>query len=356
MVEGASGWNEPPRLSKVPEILPAYLIHWNAPEWCGSAARSMLASQGVDVSLTVVDNGQLGGRPLVDCLPPGVEVIRMERNAGYSGGANAALDDWHRRFPESGYCVVGSHDHHVAPDALARLLLVAEQRPDCGILGPGLLGPKRAAGGRWRSGRAELLPLDEATELVECDWASGTCLFLRRACAEAVGPFDERLGSYGEDVDFGLRAGDNGWKVLVVTGAHANGLGTSSPSAVQRSAANTVLLNAKRDGAVGAARAMTSLLTTVVRNSAGGLLPGRDPERRAGCRQFAKHRGKAAVELLTSGRLAGMLRARSLWTAQGVEAARFAGDPGAVPPAASARFRRPPRRGFHEDRRTEGGR
>ncbi len=271
----------------------------------------MLASQGVDVSLTVVDNGQRSGPPLVDCLPPGVGLIRMRENVGYSGAANAALDDWRRRFPESAHCVVGSHDLHVAPDALTLLLEAAALRPDCGIVAPALIGPKPAAGGRWRSGRAELLPLDGANGLVECDWASGTCLLLRRSCVDAVGLFDERLGSYGEDVDYGLRAGDHGWKVLVVTPAHANGLGTSSTGAVQLSAANTVLLNAKRKGVVGAAVAMTSLVSTVVRNSAGGLLPGRDADRRANCRRFATDRGRAVVELVGSGRLLKMLRERS---------------------------------------------
>ena len=207
--------------------------------------------------------------------------------------------------------MVGSHDLHVASDALARLLEAAAQRPDCGIVAPALLGPKRAAGGRWRSGRAELLPLDGADEMVECDWASGTCLLLRRSCADAVGPFDERLGSYGEDVDFGLRAGDHGWKVLVVTAAHANGLGTSSTSAVQLSAANTVLLNAKRKGVIGAAVAMTSLVSTVVRNSAGGLLPGRDAGRARQLSAVRSGSGRAVVELLGSGRLLRMLRARS---------------------------------------------
>lgn len=293
----------------MPDVLPVYLVHWDAPDWCASAAGSLLDSRGVVVALTVVDNGQRGGPLLVECLPAAVRVIPMGSNAGYSGGANAALEDWRRRFPGSEYCVIGSHDLHVAPDALARLLTVAKERPDCGILGPGLSGPKGVAGGRWSSGRAELLPLEGAPDLVECDWASGTCLFLRRACIEAIGTFDERLGSYGEDVDLGLRAGDDGWKVLVVTSAEAHGLGSSSATAVQLSAANTVLLNAKRGGVRGAAAAMGWLMSMVVRNAVGGLLPRRSPGARSSCRRFAKQRASALVEVLVSGRLLRVLQA-----------------------------------------------
>ena len=106
----------------MPRSLPVYLVHWNAPEWCGSAARSLLASEGVVVDLTVVDNGQSGGPALDDLLPDRVRVLRTPSNVGYAGAANIGLSDWLSHSPASDFCVVGSHDLHVEPTTLARLV------------------------------------------------------------------------------------------------------------------------------------------------------------------------------------------------------------------------------------------
>ena len=127
--------------------LPAYLIHWDAPEWCRDAARSLLASTGVAVEVVVVDNGQTHGPPVASVLPPEVRVLAMASNGGYTGGANAALDDWRDRFPQSELAVIGSHDLMVRPDTLARLVAAAGERPDCGLLAPALLSPVATSGG-----------------------------------------------------------------------------------------------------------------------------------------------------------------------------------------------------------------
>jgi GT2 family glycosyltransferase len=49
-----------------------------------------------------------------------------------------------------------------------------------------------------------------------CDWASGSCLLVRRTAWEDVGPFDEQFWLYGEEVDWSLRAQKRGWHVRLV--------------------------------------------------------------------------------------------------------------------------------------------
>jgi GT2 family glycosyltransferase len=51
---------------------------------------------------------------------------------------------------------------------------------------------------------------------VRCDWASGSCLLIRRTAWEDVGPFDEQFWLYGEEVDWSLRAKKGGWHVRLV--------------------------------------------------------------------------------------------------------------------------------------------
>ena len=85
-------------------------------------------------------------------------------------------------------------------------------------------------------------------------------MLLRRECLDSIGGFDERFGSYTEDVDICLRAKDSGWKVGVVAEAVAWGLGSVSRSAGPTMVANRVLLVARRDGRMaGILRAAASL-------------------------------------------------------------------------------------------------
>lgn len=228
--------------------LPVYLIHWNAPEWCASAARSILGSEGLDVELTVIDNGSERPGRLEALLPPQVRLLSTGRNLGYTGGANVALRDWLTEDPCE-FCVIGSHDLHVLPATLSSLLAAAKCNEDIGILGPILIGARKSAGGIWdgREARHKSI-LDAGPEtIMPCDWIDGMCMLIRRECARDLRCFDERFGSYVEDVDFCLRAKDAGWIVAVSATAKARGLGSISGTAPALIPRNSLLLQAKRN-------------------------------------------------------------------------------------------------------------
>jgi hypothetical protein len=195
-----------------------------------------------------VDNGPPLDPPLTTRLPKGAQVIVSPRNAGYTGGCNLAFDHCRREYPESAYCLVASHDLQVEPGTLHHLLLAAESHPRFGVLAPVLTAPRASWGGSW-DGERPHNHRSGPVELVERDWASGTCLLVRVECATAIGGFDEAFGSYVEDVDFCLRARAAGWGVAVLGGAKAAGLGTASRRAGTLQEANIILLCAKLGGA-----------------------------------------------------------------------------------------------------------
>jgi N-acetylglucosaminyl-diphospho-decaprenol L-rhamnosyltransferase len=201
--------------------VPAYVIHYDAPDWCASTVNSLMRSRGIDVEVTVVNNG---GSPLH--LPPQVPIVETGRNLGYTGAANVALRSWFSGGSEFG--IVACHDVDVAEDALATMLAALRAHPEFGILAPTLT-----------DGRKEGLSTDD---VVERDWAAGTLLLFRRVCIESIGMFDERFGSYVEDVELGHRARAAGWKVGVAPRAKATQHGASSPLAQSMTAANYILL------------------------------------------------------------------------------------------------------------------
>lgn len=230
-----------------PSRLPVYLVHYDAPEWCRSAVSSLLRSEGVDLDVTVLDNG--GTRPLdLDDLEGRVSVVRTGVNLGFAGAVNRAFAHWLGAADPPELCVVGSHDLHVEPEALRRLVEAAQGHSAFGVLGPAITGPRPYAGGSWDGRRPRALPAPEGGAVVERDWVSGTCLLVRRACCEAVGGFDRAISSYVEDVDYCLRARDAGWRVGVVPDARVHGLGSSSARASAYIEANIVYLRAKREG------------------------------------------------------------------------------------------------------------
>lgn len=222
--------------------LPVYLIHWNAPDWLRSAIDSVRASTEVDVRVTVIDNS---GDLRAEDLPAGVELVTPETNGGYTGGANAALADVRRRMPAATELVVASHDLHVAPSTLATLRRALEDDPALGVVGPRLSAPAVSCGGTWDGTRARMRDVPGSTAP---DWVSGTLLMLRRECIDDVGWFDTTFGSYCEDVDYCLRAGDAGWEIGVVTEAEAWGLGSAAGVVQDRIERNLVRLSVKRSG------------------------------------------------------------------------------------------------------------
>jgi GT2 family glycosyltransferase len=206
--------------------LPVYVIHWNAPDWCAETIGSLLASEGVEVEVTVIDNASRK----VPQLPSEVTVKELPKNVGYAGGANQALRLHRARAEREDFFCIVCHDLLVEAATLRKCLEIARAHPDYGILGlngtdiPELKGP-----------------------IVDHDWVSGTCLFLRSECADDVGWFDETYGSYVEDIDFSYRAGMKGWKLGIVTAAKASAHGSiDSRRAIILTRANHTLLAAKQ--------------------------------------------------------------------------------------------------------------
>ena len=232
-----------------PPLLDVFLIHWRAPEWCAQAVRSVLASEGVDVRCTVVDNGATGGDTLARLLDPSVELVTTSENLGYTGAANLALSRALSTHPRAEFIVVASHDLVVDADTLRTLRDSMRSDDRIGIVGPVLTAPAQSAGGSWRGWRAKgTSAFDPRQRFEERDWMSGTLLMLRPACVEQIGGFDEALGSYVEDVDLCLRAHDAGWKVGVAPAARAAGIGSVSRDVTLLVDVNSVLLAVKRRG------------------------------------------------------------------------------------------------------------
>lgn len=262
--------------NNMPEV-PVYVIHWNAPEWCVRTVRSLRASQHLRISLTIIDNGGLSEEALAGLQ--GAEIISTGANIGYTGGANRAIEAW--RTTSSPIAVIACHDVELHDEALS-LLVRAVGQPGIGIAG-------LTTSGYRDTPTAPVPPCSLILDSVS--WVTGAVMVLSRACVDAVGQFDERLGSYAEDVDYCWRAADTGWGIVAVPGLTARCLGQVAENSTLMTRVNALRLIRFRRGRIGFA---LRLIAEVGLTTADGLRCLSPALRRRSLRMMAAHRATFA--------------------------------------------------------------
>jgi len=217
------------------------VVTYDALPWIEKCLESV---QGVDT--VVVDNGSSDGT--VDAVRqrfPAVRVIEAE-NRGLCAGWNRGI-----AATDAEHVLVLNADAWLVEDALDALLAAAGRHPRAAVIGPRLLNPdgslQRSVRGfptAWRlateylylrklAPRSKALNafygagFDHGSERV-VDWVMGSCMFLRRAAFDDVGPFDERYFLFSEEVDWMRRAADRGWSVVFTPDARCVHMGGAS--------------------------------------------------------------------------------------------------------------------------------
>ena len=190
------------------------------------------AGEGRALEVVVVDNASSDGSIAVarnHAVEP--TIVAMAENAGYAAGINAGV----AAVGDVDYVLVLNDDTRVGDGAIealvdavsdrgvgiavpklvdgaGRLLNSQRREPSIGrVFGEALLGGDRAGRFPWLG---EVVH-DEAAyrDARTVSWASGCAWLITRSCWNSVGPWDESLFLYGEDVDYALRSGDAGFGV-----------------------------------------------------------------------------------------------------------------------------------------------
>lgn len=189
----------------------------------------------VPAEIVVVDNASTDGSASVVAGFPGIRLIQLAANVGFSAGNNAGI-----RATSGDLVLLLNNDTVVPAGALDRLVARLDADPAAAIAGPRLIdghGEPELSFGPMISPLGELRQklvtglygrrIWPATAWVRratareryVDWVSGACLLVRRRVAEQVGLLDERFFLYTEDVDFCASVRAAGWKVLFTPAA-----------------------------------------------------------------------------------------------------------------------------------------
>jgi hypothetical protein len=212
------------------------------------------APPAIEHEIVVVDNASSDGSAEAAANRPGVRLIALAGNRGFSAANNVGI-----RATRGELVLLLNSDTIVPPGSIDGLVDALRRRPDAAAAGPRLVdgagrpelscgdmvGPlaewrqKRLLAAAARGSRAALAAIEARTGGAhQPDWVSGACLLVRRADAEAVGLLDERYFMYLEDVDFCAALRARGRRMLFVpdvTVTHLRGRSRqAAPAATQQ--------------------------------------------------------------------------------------------------------------------------
>lgn len=201
-----------------------------------------------------------------------IHIIENDKNTGFAAANNQGIDQ-----AQGKYIVLLNSDTLLFPRALEKMVSTFESVADnevtatlssqrgvidhLGILAATLLnqdGSPQPQGGNFPSLASltthmlllddlpligQLLPSTQHTgknsresahsnftALVQQDWVGGTAMMIKRDVIQEVGPLDENIFMYGEDVEFCLRASHHHWDIAILPSAFVTHLGSASSS------------------------------------------------------------------------------------------------------------------------------
>ncbi len=212
--------------------LSVVIVNWKAKDFLPECFASLENNlEGMRAEIVFVDNDSRDGSAgWVREAHPDARVVESGGNIGFARACNLAI----------GLCsgemiMLLNPDTVLEKDSVGSMLSLMAENPFTGIVGPRIVYPdgrlypqcKRTVpdirdafvhifrvGKLLPAGRGYTLDDLDPEEVHEVGAVSGSCMVVRRGVFNDVGLLDENFFLYGEDLDFCMRAGRAGWKIL----------------------------------------------------------------------------------------------------------------------------------------------
>lgn len=201
------------------------VLNWNSRAMTAECIRSLLATDGPDFQILVVDNGSTDGS--VEMLSqefPQIAVLPQQSNLGFAAGCNVGIR--HALVNDAEYLLLLNNDTFVAPDFIREMLAAIESDPHIGAVCPKIYfadEPKAiwyagADFSLWTgSGKHRGWKVDDRGQFdgnLEITQATGCAMFVRCSALRDVGFLDEQFWSYAEDLDWSVRFLKLGYRLV----------------------------------------------------------------------------------------------------------------------------------------------
>jgi GT2 family glycosyltransferase len=235
------------------------ILNWNQPQMTMECLDSLTRSVYPNNTIVVVDNGSKDGSPeIIRSHYPNIKLLVMTENLGFCEGNNVGM----RYALDQGadYLFLLNNDTVVAPDMLTRLVEACQEDTKAGMAGPTMYyhdEPNKiaAAGGIVDRSRARfwnrmdgvLDPINNDAPTEDVDFIVSCAVLARRETVLRIGLLDNRYFINGDDIDWGLKAIESGYKVLYVPNAKmwhkiSAAMGNGSPATTYYITRNNFLI------------------------------------------------------------------------------------------------------------------
>jgi GT2 family glycosyltransferase len=216
--------------------------------WNGLAFLKMFLGSLIDYStdsetvVCIADNGSTDGSPeWVASTYAGIKLIRLDKNYGFAGGYNMALDKI-----EAKYFVLVNSDIEVTPGWLQPLVRFMDSNDDVASCQPKILSYHKreyfeyagAAGGfidkygyPFCRGRIfDKIEEDKGQYNSQIDvfWSSGACMMVRSDAWKRCGGFDPGFFAHMEEIDLCWRFNKAGYRVSFIPDSEVYHVGGGS--------------------------------------------------------------------------------------------------------------------------------
>lgn len=238
------------------------ILNWNGEKYLNDFLPVLLNNTLIpDVEIVVADNASTDGSlALLDAKFPTVKVLKLDKNYGFAGGYNKALE-----LVDAEYFVLLNSDIEVTNDWLSPLLEYMDSNKDVAACQPKIRAYNNreyfehagAAGGfidylGYPFCRGRVMGHVEADrgqydDVIDVFWATGACLMIRSEVFKKVGGLDDQFFAHMEEIDLCWRLNARNYRIVCIPQSvvyHVGGgtLNTESPYKTYLNFRNNLLM------------------------------------------------------------------------------------------------------------------
>jgi len=201
------------------------IVTWNKNEDVLNLLTSLKTINYENYEIFVVDNASTDDTvEKIKKTFPKVNLIENEENLGGTGGFNTGMK-YVLDNREHDIIWLLDNDAEVESDTLIELVKVAQQDEEVGIVGSLIMEPDKdmivELGafvlwpiGTWKPNlRGKLLSNYNELDTIEVDYVAACSLIVKREVLKDIGLMDSRYFLHWDDIDFSLRAKEQGYKI-----------------------------------------------------------------------------------------------------------------------------------------------
>lgn len=232
------------------------IVNWNTKKFLEQAIASLYKyAQGVTYEIIVIDNGSVDGSPqMVAKKFPKVKLIKNSDNLGFAKANNQGI-----KIARGEFIFLLNSDAYLIDDPIKNLVKRARQIENLGAIAPLVLNENRSIQQSvgympdlWRiflwMSFIDDLPLGDFLKPYhvdhdrfykkehKVDWLTGAALMVPKKVIDKVGPLDDNIFMYGEDVDWCMRIKKHGFDIYYSPVAKLIHIGRGSMGKISKNA------------------------------------------------------------------------------------------------------------------------